>query len=214
MAKLGGSKQKKMNSRVDFTPMVDMIMLLVTFFMLCTTLVKPQTLEINMPSNKEDLKEDQQNKVKASEAITVLLDGEDKLYYYDGIPELGSVRETSYGGGENSLRNMLMRRNAVAVQKVKKLRQEKALNQTGNAQKEKRMEEEFRKNLTKIRNAKGVPNVIIKATDEANYANVIAVLDEMQICSIGKYVIDKINDFDKEMIEYYKKNGTNPNAPK
>lgn len=214
MAKLGGSKQKKMNSRVDFTPMVDMIMLLVTFFMLCTTLVKPQTLEINMPSNKEDLKEDQQNKVKASEAITVLLDGENKLYYYDGIPELGSVRETSYGSGENSLRDMLMRRNAVAVQKVKKLRQEKALNQTGNAQKEKKLDEEFRKNLTKIRNAKGVPNVIIKATDEANYENVIAVLDEMQICSIGKYVIDKISDFDKEMIEYYKKNGTNPNAPK
>lgn len=49
MAKLGGSKQKKMSSRVDFTPMVDMIMLLVTFFMLCTTLLKPQTMEISMP---------------------------------------------------------------------------------------------------------------------------------------------------------------------
>ena len=42
------SKQKKMNARVDFTPMVDMIMLLVTFFMLCTTLLKPQTMEITM----------------------------------------------------------------------------------------------------------------------------------------------------------------------
>ena len=40
----GNSKQKKMNARVDFTPMVDMIMLLVTFFMLCTTLLKPQTI--------------------------------------------------------------------------------------------------------------------------------------------------------------------------
>ena len=55
MAKKGGSKQKKMNSRVDFTPMVDMIMLLVTFFMLCTTLLKPQTMEISMPSDKEDV---------------------------------------------------------------------------------------------------------------------------------------------------------------
>ena len=58
MAKKGGSKQKKMNSRVDFTPMVDMIMLLVTFFMLCTTLLKPQTMQINMPSDKEDIKDE------------------------------------------------------------------------------------------------------------------------------------------------------------
>ena len=40
-----GSKQKKMTVRVDFTPMVDMNMLLITFFMLCTTLSKPQTME-------------------------------------------------------------------------------------------------------------------------------------------------------------------------
>lgn len=39
------SKQKKMNVRVDFTPMVDMLMLLITFFMLCTSLSKPQTME-------------------------------------------------------------------------------------------------------------------------------------------------------------------------
>ena len=72
MAKLGGSKQKKMNSRVDFTPMVDMIMLLVTFFMLCTTLLKPQTMEISMPSDKEDIKEENQSQVAASKAITIL----------------------------------------------------------------------------------------------------------------------------------------------
>ena len=37
-------KQKKVNIRVDFTPMVDMNMLLITFFMLCTSLSKPQTM--------------------------------------------------------------------------------------------------------------------------------------------------------------------------
>ena len=41
-------KQKKMNIRVDFTPMVDMNMLLITFFMLCTSLSKPQTMEISI----------------------------------------------------------------------------------------------------------------------------------------------------------------------
>ena len=44
--KKGNSKQKKMTVRVDFTPMVDMNMLLITFFMLCTSLSKPQTMEI------------------------------------------------------------------------------------------------------------------------------------------------------------------------
>ena len=45
-------KQKKMTVRVDFTPMVDMNMLLITFFMLCTSLSKPQTMEISMPDRK------------------------------------------------------------------------------------------------------------------------------------------------------------------
>ena len=57
MAKKEG-KQKKMNVRVDFTPMVDMLMLLITFFMLCTTLSKPQTMELTMPSNDENTRED------------------------------------------------------------------------------------------------------------------------------------------------------------
>lgn len=53
-----GSKQKKMNIRVDFTPMVDMNMLLITFFMLCTSLSKPQTMEISMPSNDKNITEE------------------------------------------------------------------------------------------------------------------------------------------------------------
>ena len=64
-----GSKQKKMTVRVDFTPMVDMNMLLITFFMLCTTLSKPQTMEISMPSNDKNITEEQQSKVKASKQL-------------------------------------------------------------------------------------------------------------------------------------------------
>ena len=57
--KNGKSKQKKFAVRVDFTPMVDMNMLLITFFMLCTTLSKPQTMEISMPSNDKNIRSEE-----------------------------------------------------------------------------------------------------------------------------------------------------------
>ena len=68
------SRQKKFDTRIDFTPMVDMNMLLITFFMLCTTMIKSQTLQIALPTN-EKVEQEQQNKVKQSEAVTIIIDG-------------------------------------------------------------------------------------------------------------------------------------------
>lgn len=203
--KLGGSKQKKMTTRIDFTPMVDMNMLLICFFMLCTSMIKPQTMEINMPSNKEDLEDDQRNQIKASEAVTFLLDENNKLYYYEGIPEINTLKETTYG--KSGVRAFLQRRNAVALNKINKLKEQHLNNQTTDTRVMAQQDAAYRKELAKIKNERGVPNVIIKATDKATYENLISVLDEMQICGIGKYVIDKISDFDMQMIDYYKKGG-------
>ena len=72
------SKQKKVNVRVDFTPMVDMLMLLITFFMLCTTLSKPQTMELTMPSNDKNTQDNQKNEAKASESITLYVTADNK----------------------------------------------------------------------------------------------------------------------------------------
>ena len=80
MAKQKASKQKKMTTRVDFTPMVDMMMLLITFFMLCTTLAKPQTLELTMPTNDENQTEEQKSKTKASYTITVYIAADKSVY--------------------------------------------------------------------------------------------------------------------------------------
>ena len=75
----GGKKkkgaQKKMHIHVDFTPMVDMNMLLITFFMLCTTMIKSQTLQITLPTN-EKVDETEMNKAKESEGITMIVDVE------------------------------------------------------------------------------------------------------------------------------------------
>ena len=194
------SKQKKMTVRVDFTPMVDMNMLLITFFMLCTTLSNPQTMEISMPSNDKSITDEQRSKVKASQAITLLLDGEDKLYYYEGEPDYkdyNSLKETSYAA--DGLRAMLLRRNAAAVREVNELKQQKLdLKIT---------EEEYTDKVSEIKSGKDTPTVIIKATDDASYKNLIDALDEMQICNIGKYVIADMAEGDDFLIENYLSKG-------
>ena len=94
------SKQKKINVRVDFTPMVDMLMLLITFFMLCTTLSKPQTMELTMPSNDKNTQEEQKNEAKASEAVTLYVSTMVRVFRSMTIPSgsrkrLGATRDSA-----------------------------------------------------------------------------------------------------------------------
>ena len=198
--KKSNSKQKKMTVRVDFTPMVDMNMLLITFFMLCTTLSKPQTMEISMPSNDKNITDEQRSKVKASQAITLLLAGDDKLYYYEGEPnyeDYNSLKETSYKA--DGLRAMLLRRNSAAVRQVNELKQQKADLKIS--------EEEYDKKVSEIKGGDDTPTVIIKAMGEASYKNLIDALDEMQICNIGKYVIADMAEGDEFLIKNFESQG-------
>lgn len=82
--KKGGVRGKKMSTRIDMTPMVDLAFLLVTFFMLTTTFSKPTAMQIVMPDKKKPL-DTTETKVRESEAMTVILDKDNKLYYYFGI---------------------------------------------------------------------------------------------------------------------------------
>ena len=198
--KRGKSKQKKITVRVDFTPMVDMNMLLITFFMLCTTLSKPQTMEISMPSNDKNITEQQKSMVKASQAITLLLGADNKLYYYEGEPnykDYTSLKETSYT--PDGIRSILLQKNAAAVNKVRALKQQKLDLKIS--------EEEYRKQVSEIKSGKDTPTVIIKATDDASYKNLIDALDEMQICNIGKYVITDIAEADEFLMKNFDEKG-------
>ena len=94
--------QKKMHIRVDFTPMVDMNMLLITFFMLCTTMIKSQTLTIALPSNEKVENTENMSQASADDAVTIIVDAKRKpgtnlvdtvngmvvneVYYYFGKP--------------------------------------------------------------------------------------------------------------------------------
>lgn len=186
-------KPKKLSTRVDFTPMVDLGFLLITFFMLSTSMNKPQTMELSMPS-KDKVAEEEQTKVKASTAVTILLGKEDKIFYYFGTgteeadPE---VKLTSYAA--DGIRNVLLQRNVDVVNKIRQLKVKRANRQLS--------EEDFVKQSAEIKSDKAAPVVLIKSTDDASYKNLVDILDEMQICNISRYAIVDITDYDKGLIE-------------
>ena len=136
----------------------------------------------------------------ASQAITLLLGADNKLYYYEGEPnykDYTSLKETSYGA--SGLRAVLLQKIAVAVNKVRELKQQKLdLKIT---------DDEFKKQVSEIKSGKDTPTVIIKATDDASYMNLIDALDEMQICNIGKYVITDIAEADEFLIKNFDAKG-------
>ena len=207
MAKKKESKQKKMNTRGDFTPMVDMMMLLITFFMLCTTLSKPQAMQLTMPSNDKNVQEQDKSATKASHTITLILAGNDKIYHIDGLPKYDDptcLKETTWG--KDGIRKVLishMTEEGIApVAKIMLAKQkldEKKI-------KYNMPDSTYQKELAEIKNGnldgEKVPKltIIIKPLDTASYKNMVDALDEMQICSIGTYVIDKISEDDQKLL--------------
>jgi len=194
---------KKMVLRVDFTPMVDMNMLLITFFMFATSLAKPQTMEISMPV-KDNLEEKDKSKVKDDKAITIILGKDNKAYYYLGKPNIEdptSLKRANYGGTDdpNSFRTLLTKRNKVAIEKIARLKDLKD---------RKRIKEDYYKaEVKKIRGAKDGQVVIIKPTDDCSYVNLINTLDDLAICSIGTYAIDDPKEGELWMIKNLESGG-------
>jgi len=79
----GVKKSKKLSTRVDLTPMVDLGFLLITFFIFTTTMSQPTAMKLNLPKDTD--KPDEQNKLKESAALTVMPSKGDMVYYYEGL---------------------------------------------------------------------------------------------------------------------------------
>jgi biopolymer transport protein ExbD len=183
---------KKVSTRIDLTPMVDLGFLLITFFMLTTTMIKPQTMEIAMPS-KDKVAEEEQTQVKASRAITIVLAKDNKVFYYEGTRENEidpPLELTDFSA--KGIRTFLVKKNYDVIVKVEELKKEKVTKQM--------TDEDFEKKKTELMGDKKAPIVIIKATGDASYKNLIDILDEMAICNIGRYAIVDITDYDLELI--------------
>ena len=172
----GVKKGKKLSTRIDLTPMVDLGFLLITFFMFTTTLAKPKTMEINMPYKDKDLTEIEKNKIKESVALTVLLSKNHKIYYYEGMAtdptKPPDLKATSFAA-KNGIRDEI----------IAKKKTVDAMKQSG------------------ALGPKDQMTVLIKPDTTSTYSDLVNMLDEMNINDIKVYAIIDISDVDQTFIK-------------
>ena len=141
-------RSKKLSTRVDLTPMVDLGFLLITFFIFTTTLSTPKVMGMILPTGSKDSTDAANSKV-----LNLILKENNTIIYYNGTDATNSF-STNYTA--IGLRDIIVQKRATVAAKW------------GNA------------NETTI---------LIKPTVQASYRNIVAVLDEMQINTIKKYVL-------------------------
>ncbi|WP_432713682.1 ExbD/TolR family protein [Pedobacter sp.] len=81
MAELNTSRNKKAVPKVDLTAMVDLAFLLITFFMLTTSLSKPVAMDIAKPDQEINAGH---YDFPASRSMTILLGKENQMAWYMG----------------------------------------------------------------------------------------------------------------------------------
>ena len=166
----GVKKGKKLSTRVDLTPMVDLGFLLITFFIFTTTMSQPTAMKLYLPDDK--VKPEDQNKAKESGVLTILLGADNHVYYYEGQlkPDGSNFLSASYNG-ENSIRDVIMKKKA-----------------------------DVRSRATDPTNPEKDLVIVIKPSVESTYKNVIDILDEMAINVVKKYALVDISDGEGQLV--------------
>ena len=167
----GVKKGKKLSTRVDLTPMVDLGFLLITFFIFTTTMSQPTAMKLILPDDK--VKPEDQNKAKESGVLTILMGSDNHIYYYEGQlkPDGSNFLSASYNG-ENSIRDVIMKKKA-----------------------------DVRSRATDPTNPEKDLVIVIKPSAECTYKNVIDILDEMAINVVKKYALVDISDGEGQLVK-------------
>lgn len=180
---------KKLSTRIDMTPMVDLAFLLLTFFMLTTTFNKPQVMEINMPIPKGDSTPVPEN------TVTVLLGAKGKITYYQGMFDKKTQEEFHKSTfSDNQIRRDLMNLNQKLINRVSEIEDDYTNGRIN--------EDTYKKQLNeakKTRNNDGV-FAIIKVTDDAPYQSLVSIIDEMKICNMVNYAIVDITKEEEKIL--------------
>jgi hypothetical protein len=163
--------------------------------MLTTAFSKAKVMDIVLPEPpKKDVPVEKQPQVDTTRALNIILAGDDKVYWYNGLPKANTVLHLT-DFSDDGIRKVLLRRNKELFTKIETMNKDIV---------EGRLELPRdsitnRKNKFKRADKKG-PVVLIKAGDNVKYKNVVDILDEMSITNIAVYALVDINDAEKKMV--------------
>lgn len=192
-----GWRKSKISNFLDMTPMVDLMCLLITFFMLTTAFSKPKVMEITMP---EPPGKDPPQTIPEFRTINILLTGNDKIYYYNGslTPNNGLTKSlTKTDFGKDGIRKILLDRNKILFKKVEELKSKVVKGEVSIP------DTTLSKEIKRIKKTADLhyPIVLIKADDKAKYRNIVDIIDEMEICNIAGYAVVPISTEEIELLE-------------
>lgn len=168
----GVKKAKKLSTRIDMTPMVDLGFLLITFFIFTATMSTPTTMRLIMPKDEKDPEE--QTEVKESGALTILMGKQNEVYYYEGQmkPDGSNFNTTTYA----DIRGVIQKKRNDVMQLGRSLGYH---------------QDSLDRDLV----------VVIKPNEDATYKNTVDILDEMTINNIRRFAIVDITDPEKQAIQ-------------
>ena len=197
--KKGGKRRsKKHSTSIDMTPMVDLMCLLITFFMLTTAFSKPKVMVITMPEKKTNEKEPEV-KIPAYRTMNIILSEGDKVYYYIGEanpkkPPLPTLIKSDFS--KDGIRKVLLEKNRDLFTQIAEYREKRF---SGKLLVADTTAEQAIKKMKKA-DMKG-PIVLIKADDMAKYKDIVNIIDEMAICNIASYAVVPVNSVELEMLK-------------
>jgi biopolymer transport protein ExbD len=191
----GVKKAKKLSTRIDMTPMVDLGFLLITFFIFTTTMSSPTTLKLNVP--KETDKEEEQNKAKESGALTIMLGKGNNVYYYEGQLKVDATGNNFQAASMSKIREVILKKKADVLSRYRK--DQACIDKKMNEWRSKGIQK-FLKDAEESCEQEDLV-VVIKPNEDAAYKNVVGILDEMSICRILKYAMVKITPQENDLIK-------------
>ncbi len=193
----GAKKRPKRGvARVDMTPMVDLMALLLTFFMLTTAFSKPKVMMITMPEKND---KQQPPKIAANRTLNILLGDSDRIYYYMGVadpnkPPLPTLIKTNFS--KDGIRKVLLEKNKDLFTKIEEYKEARLKGKIVVA------DTTAENYITKLKTDDNVgPIVLIKANDKAKYKDIVAIVDEMAITNVASYAIVDLSPTEIDMLK-------------